>query len=77
MSLVSERARPQMQAVLDSPAMALDGFEVADGGDQEAGLDDVDVEVLECARRPQLLLEIHGSPRLCSPSRNVVSKMMT
>ena len=56
----------------------LHGLEVAGRGDGEAGLDDVHAEVARAPAPPRA--SRRGSccaPGDCSPSRRVVSKMMT
>ena len=55
----------------------LDRLEVAVAGDREPGLDDVDAEASELLRDLELLDHIEGDPGDCSPSRRVVSKILT
>ena len=58
-------------------AMALHRVEVAVGRGREAGLDHIDAQALELARDAQLLVAVIEAPGDCSPSRNVVSKMIS
>jgi hypothetical protein len=52
-------------------------LEVAGRGDREAGLDHVDAQAGELVRDLELLRRVQRDPGDCSPSRRVVSKMMT
>jgi hypothetical protein len=64
--------------VLDVVGDGLHGLEVAVArAGREAGLDDVHLQPLELARDAQLLVAVIDAPGDCSPSRKVVSKMIS
>ena len=61
MSSRLQRAREAMRGPRTSRAMALDGVEVALGGDGEAGFEDVDAEGGELVGHAQLFVVVHGA----------------
>ena len=76
-SLACSGRAPRPWRPSPSSAIACDRLEVARRGDREAGLDHVDAEPLELARDAQLLGRVMLQPGDCSPSRSVVSKIVT
>ena len=78
MSAAWARARPAMTGPCDLAGDRLHRLEVAGRGDREAGLDHVDAQARELMGDLELLGRCSARcPGDCSPSRSVVSKMMT
>ena len=77
MSRSLARASEQTVESLIARGDRLHRLEVAVARGREAGLDHVDLQPLELARDAQLLVLVIEAPGDCSPSRKVVSKMIS
>ena len=76
-AVVGARQRAHRVESLMCVGNRLDRLEVAVRRGREAGLDHVHAQALELPRDAQLLVLVIEAPGDCSPSRKVVSKMMS